>query len=146
MTDSRLQPLSWPLVMVASESLRAASKRHVPSNWKDYTLPTDAARKNRSQLPKKRPAVRSEPNASRSPANRPRAHGVHVPSRARRPIVGDMASPSPNESRPVAAQPGAIDEDLLDAEYARLAIAFNSEVADAERRTPRDTYISRREP
>lgn len=82
MTDSRLQRLSWPLVMVASESLRAAFNRHVRSNRKDYTLPTDSARKNRSQLPKKRPAVRSEPNASRSPANRPRAHGVHVPSRA----------------------------------------------------------------
>lgn len=63
----------------------------------------------------------------------------------RRPIVGDMASPSPNESRPVAMQTAATDERVLDAKYAQLATAFNAEVINAERRAARDTYIGRRE-
>lgn len=63
----------------------------------------------------------------------------------RRPIVGDMASPSPNESRPVAMQTAATDEHVLDAKYAQLATAFNAEVINAERRAARDTYIGRRE-
>lgn len=63
----------------------------------------------------------------------------------RRPIVGDMASPPPNESRPVAMQTAATDERVLDAKYAQLATAFNAEVTNAERRAARDTYIGRRE-
>ena len=63
----------------------------------------------------------------------------------RRPIVGDMASPPPNESRPVAMQTAATDERVLDAKYAQLATALNAEVINAERRAARDTYIGRRE-
>lgn len=55
-----------------------------------------------------------------------------------------MALRLPDESRAVAAQPGALTDDLLNVAYTRLAAAFNSEVADAERRTARDIHIRRR--
>ncbi|KUH85932.1 MULTISPECIES: hypothetical protein [Mycobacteriaceae] len=60
-------------------------------------------------------------------------------------IVDDMVSSSPDQSRAVAGQPGEINDDLLNVAYARLAGTFNSEVADAERRTARDILVSRRE-
>lgn len=54
-----------------------------------------------------------------------------------------MATPPPSEPRHVI-EPEALNEHGLDAGYAQLATAFNTEDTNAERRAARDTYAHRR--
>lgn len=69
----------------------------------------------------------------------------HVPVQRQRPIVEPMAAPTPNEPHPSDAQ--ASNEDgLVDDDYAQLAAVFNTEEANAERRSARDTYVHRGTP
>lgn len=73
-----------------------------------------------------------------------RTEGTLLPE-PRLPIVEGMASRPSNESRTVAVQPAALDDHLLDAQYAEFAAMFNAGVADADRRAARDNYTGRRE-
>ncbi len=53
-----------------------------------------------------------------------------------------MSTSTPREPRQVP-KPEALSEQNLDAEYARLATAFNDDTANADRRAARDLYARR---
>lgn len=53
-----------------------------------------------------------------------------------------MATPTPSEPRS-ATEPEALSECGLDAGYAQLAAVFNSDTANADRRTACDRYARR---
>jgi len=59
-----------------------------------------------------------------------------------RATVDGMPMPTPNES-PQVTEPEAHREHVLDAGYAVLAAAFNSDAPNAERRTARNRYVRR---